>query len=245
MSGHDLGAAKVEELVVTILSRASSADRFLLGLAGTPGSGKSTLAAYLRWRLELAPIVEMDGFHLSNAELELAGMLHRKGAIETFDGHGLLGLLRRLRCQREDESILAPRFDRSSDSCIPEAVPIEPSDRIVIIEGNYLLSTVAPWTSIRQVMDLCVFLEVDPATRRQRLIRRHMSFGRSNAEAAHFVQSNDERNAAMIEQTRQRADLALEIGHASAVQPPDGCAIHAEMASLFPEEPPQGQLEGS
>ena len=217
MNGHDQRVATLEELVAAVLSRASSEGRFLLGLAGTPGSGKSTLASFLHRSLGLAPIVEMDGFHLSNAELVRAGLLHRKGAIETFDGHGFLGLVRRLRFQREGDSIMVPSFDRSRDTCVPNSVRVDPSDRIAIIEGNYLLSTAAPWASIRPNLDLCAYLDIDPDTRRQRLIRRHVLNGRSLAEAVRFVRDSDECNAAMIEETRQRADLVLEVGGEIAV----------------------------
>lgn len=203
----------IEGLVAQVLSRASSADRFLLGVVGTPGSGKSTFANYMRWRLGFAPIVEMDGFHLSNAELERAGMLDRKGAIETFDGHGFVELLQRIRDQGDGATITAPRFDRSRSESIPDAIPIASSDPIVIIEGNYLLSDASPWSSIRPILDLCVYLDIDAATRVQRLIRRHMSYGRSRAEARRFVLNSDELNAALIEETRHEADLVLEIGH--------------------------------
>ena len=213
MNGHDPRVATLEELVAKTILGASSVDRFLLGVAGTPGSGKSTVAKHLRRRIGLAPIVEMDGFHLSNAELERAGLLQRKGAIETFDGHGFVELLQRIRHQREGESVTAPRFDRSRDECVPDAVRIDPSDRIVIVEGNYLLSTEPPWASIRKILDLCVFLDVDAATRMQRLVRRHMSNGRSRAEARRFVLNSDERNAAIIEETRQSADLVVTIRH--------------------------------
>ena len=213
MNGHDPRVATFEELVAKTISGASCVDRFLLGLAGTPGSGKSTVAKYLRWRLGLAPIVEMDGFHRSDAELERAGLLHRKGAIETFDGHGFVRLLQRIRHQREGESVTAPRFDRSREECVPDAVRIDPSDKIVIIEGNYLLSEDSPWASIRPILDLCVYLDVNAATRMQRLVRRHMSNGRSRAEARRFVLNSDEPNAVIIEETRQNADLVVTIRH--------------------------------
>ncbi len=201
----------IEEIVARTISGASSKDRFLLGVVGTPGSGKSTLAKYLRWRLGFAPIVEMDGFHFSNGELERAGMLHRKGAIETFDGHGFVELLQRIRLLREGDTVTAPRFDRSREECVPDAIRIASSDRIVIIEGNYLLSSAPPWSSIRSILDLCAYLDVNAATRVQRLIQRHMSYGRSRAEATRFVLNSDERNAALIEETRQEADLVLDI----------------------------------
>ena len=73
--------------------------RVLLGLSGGPGSGKSTLAAALAsaWSEMGSVVIPMDGFHLTTAELERAGLADRKGAPETFDGLGLADLLSRLR----------------------------------------------------------------------------------------------------------------------------------------------------
>ena len=211
MSSHSRRVGTLEELVAKTISGAASVGRFMLGLAGTPGSGKSTLAKQLRRRLGYVPIVEMDGFHLSNSELEQAGLLHRKGALETFDGHGFVDLLRRIRNQQEGEDVTAPRFDRSREECVPDAIRIRPSDRIVIVEGNYLLSDDPPWASVRPNLDLCAFVDVDAATRMQRLVRRHMSYGRTRAEARRFVLNSDEHNAAVIEETRRNADLVVSV----------------------------------
>ena len=211
MNEPEQPASLIEKLVSQAVSGASSADRFLLGVVGTPGSGKSTFAKYLRWRLGFAPIVEMDGFHLSNAELERAGMLHRKGAIETFDGHGFVELMQKTRHQSGGDAITAPRFDRLREECVPDAIRIASSDRIVIVEGNYLLSNAPPWSSIRPILDLCTYLDIDAAARVERLIRRHMSYGRSRAEARRFVLDSDERNAALIEETRHKADLFIDV----------------------------------
>ena len=48
----------------------------------------------------------MDGFHLSNVELDRLGLADRKGAPETFDAAGFVHLLRRLRAA--DHLVYAP-----------------------------------------------------------------------------------------------------------------------------------------
>jgi dephospho-CoA kinase len=50
------------------------------------------------------------------------------------------------------------------------------------------------------------YVDVDPALRLERLIARHVQFGRSPAEAEAWVMNSDEINAALIETTRSRAD---------------------------------------
>ncbi|MGH3331775.1 MAG: hypothetical protein ACRDPJ_10805, partial [Nocardioidaceae bacterium] len=61
----------------------------IVGLCGSPGTGKSCLAEALAGVLRgSCSRVPMDGFHLADAELARQGLLHRKGAPETFDAWG-------------------------------------------------------------------------------------------------------------------------------------------------------------
>ncbi|MDQ4118750.1 MAG: nucleoside/nucleotide kinase family protein, partial [Actinomycetota bacterium] len=90
----------VRELLTLV---ADGRRRVLVGVTGAPGSGKTTLVLNLVAALrDAAPgdwvaHVPMDGFHLADAALESLGLADRKGAAETFDAHGYLALLRRLR----------------------------------------------------------------------------------------------------------------------------------------------------
>lgn len=181
--------------------------RLVLGIAAQPGAGKSTLARLLAHRLgEAAQVVPMDGFHLANAELERLGRASRKGAPDTFDVHGYLALLARLRHQRLDEVIYAPMFDRDLDAAIAGAIAVLPQTRLVITEGNYLLTDLWPWSSVRQSLDECWYLAVDDDWRRKKLLRRHMQHGRTLAQAESWIASTDEPNAALIARDRHRAN---------------------------------------
>jgi hypothetical protein len=53
-------------------------------------------------------------------------------------------------------------------------------------------------------------VEVDPALRLDRLVQRHQRFGRSLADAQHWVQVTDEPNARLIEATRPRAHRVFQ-----------------------------------
>jgi len=57
------------------------------------------------------------------------------------------------------------------------------------------------------------FLDLDDEIRRQRLIARHRSFGRSEAEARRRALGSDEANALLIKATRDRADLNFRWEH--------------------------------
>jgi pantothenate kinase len=182
--------------------------RRILGLAGAPGSGKSTLAQAILDALPgMAVVVPMDGFHLANAELARLGRASRKGAEDTFDSAGYVALLRRLREQRDDEIVYAPTFRREIEEPIANAIPVFPDVPLVITEGNYLLLDHGHWKSVRPLLDETWYVNVDPNLRRQRLVARHISFGRSEAAAKEWVERTDEVNAAQIDSTRNRADI--------------------------------------
>lgn len=202
--------ASVDELAQEIATAAASRNRFVVGLVGPPGVGKSTVSAALADRLDPAPpIVGMDGFHLANDALIERGTVTRKGAPDTFDADGFVHLLERLRSI--DTTVWCPRFDRSIEDSIAAAVAVVPSDRIVIVEGNYLLLDTPPWDRARRLVDLVVYLDLDQAARIGRLIARHIEFGRSETEARRFVEGSDEANARLIAASRDRTGATLSV----------------------------------
>ncbi|WP_279538279.1 nucleoside/nucleotide kinase family protein [Labedaea rhizosphaerae] len=181
--------------------------RRIVGICGPPGAGKSTLAARLAARTP-AITVPMDGFHLANAELDRLGRRARKGAPDTFDAHGYVHLLRRLRAQ-DEPTVYAPEFDRDLDEPVAGAIPVPRDARLVITEGNYLLLDTAPWAAIRPLLDEVWYLDPDDGERVAWLIARHRSFGESPAQARVHALGSDQRNAELVAGTRARADLVL------------------------------------
>lgn len=63
-----------------------------------------------------------------------------------------------------------------------------------------------PWAEVRGALDEVWYLEVDDAIRQQRLLARHMRFGRTQAQALAWMRLTDEPNARRIAQARHRAD---------------------------------------
>jgi pantothenate kinase len=186
--------------------------RRIVGLAGAPGSGKSTVAeqliAALADRGVRAVSVPMDGFHLADASLERLGRLSRKGAIDTFDGHGFVALLRRLRSET-GHTVFAPGFNRELEQPLAAAIAVEPEISVVITEGNYLLVDAEPWCQVPALLDEVVFVHLDDQERRRRLRARHEQFGKTPEEAAVWVEEVDEPNAVLIAATAARAGRAL------------------------------------
>lgn len=188
----------------------ASGQRKILGIVASPGAGKSTLAQSLLQALgQQAQIVPMDGFHLANSELKRLGRAGRKGAPDTFDAAGYVNLLRRIRGQAPGETIYAPEYRRELEEGIAGAIAVDASTPLIITEGNYLLLEDGAWGDVRGVLDEAWFLDLDTSVRHQRLLERHMRFGRSQEAALAWIAGTDEPNAQRIERTRQRADWVI------------------------------------
>ncbi|MDT0612627.1 nucleoside/nucleotide kinase family protein [Streptomyces lancefieldiae] len=188
--------------------------RAILGVAGSPGAGKSTLAQALVRELNGAgeawvAHVPMDGFHLADAELDRLGRRDRKGAPDTFDAAGYAALLRRLREDGDGDTVYAPGFERVLEQPIAGAVPVPPTARLVVTEGNYLLLDSGAWPRVRSWLDEVWFCELDEEERIRRLVARHVEFGKSPEGAVAWVHGTDQRNAGLVAATRDRADLVV------------------------------------
>jgi pantothenate kinase len=188
----------------------NQAGRIMVGLAGEPGSGKSTFLSNLVSELPqgVAVVVPMDGFHLSNSILIERGLRHRKGSIETFDAQGYVNLLKRIR-EQKTFPIYAPTFSREIEEAVASSIEILPSHRIVLTEGNYILSPEKPWDQLVDIFDKTYFIELEQHTRLERLASRHKQYGRSEEEAKDWIASNDELNARLIRTTKKRADHVI------------------------------------
>jgi pantothenate kinase len=191
----------------------TGATRVMVGLTGGPGSGKSTTAARLLDEFTLAgeraAVVPMDGFHLAQRQLQAQGLTEIKGAPQTFDADGYLVLLHRLRTPGE-AVVYAPAFDRALEEPVAGSIAVAPEVRFVITEGNYLLHDAAPWPAVRALLDAVWFLDPGEDIRINRLVRRHIQFGRTpNAALKRATTGSDAINAELIAATRRRADLVI------------------------------------
>ncbi len=199
-----------DELVARAAGLVVAGRRAVLGVAGSPGSGKTTLVKALAAALGPTAVhVPMDGFHLADVELARLGRAGRKGAADTFDAGGYVALLRRLRADAEDV-VYAPAFERDLEQPVAGSIAVARTARLILTEGNYLLLDEPGWREVRAELDEAWFCTVDDAVRLPQLVARHVASGKTPAAAAAWVAAVDEPNAAVIEQTRSRADLVVE-----------------------------------
>ena len=229
MTSHDSGglAALVErarELAARALA-VGDGRRAVLGITGAPGAGKTTLVEQLLVSLAEHPPrgvaggdwvahVPMDGFHLSDAQLDRLGLRDRKGAPETFDADGYAAVLERVRTDTA-RTVYAPGFERDLEQPIAAALAVPPSARLVVTEGNYLLVDEPAWRRVREAMDEVWYCDLDEPTRLERLVARHVEFGKEADAAALWVDRVDQANAALVAATRARADLVVRVSSAS------------------------------
>ena len=208
--------AQVKDRVLALADQAGTT--LVIGVAGAPGAGKTTLVEALVQAMnpEHQPPedrrfahVPMDGFHLSDRELQRLGLLQRKGAPETFDAGGYAALLGRLRADRA-AVVYAPGFDRTLEQPLAGDIPVFPAARVILTEGNYLLLDRPEWRHVRSHCDEVWHVD-DDEQRHSRLLERHIRFGKTPAAAAAWVRDVDQPNAELVRACRARADLAIRL----------------------------------
>ncbi|KAB0458213.1 nucleoside triphosphate hydrolase [Agrobacterium radiobacter] len=212
MNTIDDNAREIAGLTLKRLAGANGR-RVMIAIAGAPGSGKSTIAEHVVDVLNAgesvsAALFPMDGFHYDDAVLEEMKRRPFKGAIDTFDAHGLRHMLERLKAN-EDDVVAVPVFDRAIEIARAGGRLIPQSVDIIVCEGNYLLASQSPWDRLKQIFDLTVFVDVDEDDLRARLRDRWRSFGLGEDEINRKVEENDLPNGRFIISSSTEPDLRI------------------------------------
>lgn len=180
--------------------------RTLLGIAGPPGAGKSTFARALVERIgEGAAYLPLDGFHLSNDQLERLSLTSRKGSEPSFDVRGYVALLTRV-LDDTGHDIYVPDYDRTLHEPVAARHRVPPAARLVVTEGNYLACDLPGWREARELMGECWYVLAPAEVRQHRLIERQLAGGRTAEGAAAWVATNDGPNGDLVEKSRRRCD---------------------------------------
>jgi pantothenate kinase len=194
-----------------LIAKAGTTPRFIIGIAGPPGSGKTTLADELCKAMiardETAVVVPMDGYHFDDIVLNKRGHRARKGAHYTFDAAGFVHLIKRIKSN--ENNIAIPVFDRTIELSRAAADVIEASTRFIIVEGLYLLLKREPWTALKPLFDISIFLDVPKAELERRLTQRILHHGHDLEYAKNWIASNDMLNADEVISNSATADLTV------------------------------------
>ncbi|ACI91547.1 pantothenate kinase [Afipia carboxidovorans OM5] len=147
---------------------------YIIGVAGSVAVGKSTTARVLqallaRWSPKpKVDLITTDGFLHSNAYLERAGLMDKKGFPESYNLGALLTFLSDIKAGRRD--VRAPVYSHLTYDIVPnETIEIDQPD-ILIVEGLNVLQTgrlpadgkAVPFIS--DFFDFSVYIDADEST---------------------------------------------------------------------------------
>jgi len=107
--------------------------------------------------------------------------------------------------------VYAPEFRREIEEPIAGAIAVPKTTPLVVTEGNYLLLQDDHWAPVRGLLDETWYVETDEELRVQRLIQRHIQFGKTPEYARAWVMRSDEHNAALVAGTADRADVLVRL----------------------------------
>lgn len=206
------------DLARMVMDRAASSPRrsarFVLGIAGPPAAGKSTLSVDLRDAVNeraerrIAEVAPMDGFHMTNAQLEASGLLMRKGEPDTFDAVEYGQRLQRVRSEAGVD-VPWPAYDRRLHDPVPDGLVFTSDVRIVITEGNYLFLDSGAWAEVRASLDDAWFLDADLDLVERRLMERHCRGGKTDAAARRKTTVSDMPNAQLVVESKHNARVVI------------------------------------
>jgi pantothenate kinase len=94
---------------------------------------------------------------------------------------------------------------------VPDAVTVPAGVPLVVTEGNYLLLDDGDWRGVAPLLDECWYVDVDEQLRLQRLVGRHVSYGRTPEQARARAYGSDLVNARLIEASRPLADRVVTV----------------------------------
>jgi type I pantothenate kinase len=179
-------AASQELHAVTsrFLGRRDGKVPFIIGVGGSVAVGKSTTARVLKALLARWPdhprvdLITTDGFLWPNRELEIRGIMHRKGFPESFDTARLLNFLGDVKSGKENVS--APVYSHFHYDIIPGQETVVDRPDILIVEGLNVLQPARlprggeaiPFVS--DFFDFSIYLDADPAIIEDWYVKRFM-----------------------------------------------------------------------
>lgn len=181
----------------------------IIGIAGGSGSGKTTVVKKIAANCgsNSVTIVPQDAYYKDKGDLSEA----EKRAIN-FDHPSSIEfslLVKHLDMLRRGESIPMPIYSYITCARSKETILVHPTE-VVIVEGILVLSN----PSLRQRMDIKIFVDADSDDRLMRIIRRDINERNRNYEQAltHYATYVKPMHEQFIEPTKRYADIIVPQG---------------------------------
>ena len=199
--------------VESLLRDIPEGGRQVIAIAGAPASGKSTIAARLNEHLNAvepgsAALLPMDGYHFDDEMLVPRGWRPRKGAPHTFDVGGYASALRRIRAN-DEPFVAVPRFDRDLEIARAGAIIIEPTVRLIVSEGNWLLLQDEPWPMLLPLFDHTALVRTDWETLELRNRDRWVGYDFTEEMIREKLEGNDLPNARLVYERSAEPDWII------------------------------------
>jgi len=196
---------------VQVIDTLPSGKKHFVAVVGSPGSGKSTLTNTVCKLVNIkrpgsCTIIPMDGFHYYKRELDQmkdpVEAYRRRGAPFTFNAAAFFKLLQKIKIEGKGA---APSFDHKVGDPVENDIPILEQNKVILVEGNYVLLDHPDWRPISALMDEKWFIDCDIDVAMNRVRLRHIGTGLTNEKAIERVEGNDRPNGLLVQQCRSFA----------------------------------------
>lgn len=187
---------------------------FVVGVAGGSGSGKTTVVRRIVESLgpDQVTVIEHDRYYRDRNDLRL-----EERASLNYDHPDSLEtdlLVRHVRELREGRLVEAPAYDFTRHARLATTDPVEPR-KAVIIEGILIFTD----ATLRDLMDVKVFVDTDADTRFIRRLRRDVAERGRTMESVvdQYLGTVKPMHLEFVEPSKRYADLIIPTGGHNSV----------------------------